>query len=285
MKLRSAILFTALSALLVALPAFAQRGGGHGGGGGGARGGGFSGGGARSGGGFSSGHSGGGFSTGGFRNGGVTGGNFSGGFRGNSGGFRGSVGGGNRGGGFVNGYSGNGYRGGYRGGYYGGSRLIVGFGGAPYYYGGYPYYGGYGYYGSYPYNSYSSYAYGSNGCDPYYYDCGGYTNYGTYGSSPTYISTPAQPTYIQQNYSTAPAAPQISYPPAANSTTATGQTDFYLIAFTDHTIQAVLDFRLDGDTFFYTTREHVEKQAPLSAIDRRFSEQINRDRRVEIRLP
>ena len=61
--------------------------------------------------------------------------------------------------------------------------------------------------------------------------------------------------------------------------------DFYLIAFNDHTIQAALSFRVEGDQIVYTTREHEEKRAPLSSVDRRFSEQINRDRRVDFRLP
>ena len=80
----------------------------------------------------------------------------------------------------------------------------------------------------------------------------------------------------------------MSYPPqGADQVNAAPQgavPDFYLIAFTDHTIQAVLDFRVEGDTLYYTTREQVQRQAPLSSVDRRFSEQINRDRHVQIRL-
>jgi hypothetical protein len=41
---------------------------------------------------------------------------------------------------------------------------------------------------------------------------------------------------------------------------------------------------VDGDQIAWTTREHVEKRAPLSTVDRRFSEQINRDRHVEFGL-
>jgi hypothetical protein len=61
--------------------------------------------------------------------------------------------------------------------------------------------------------------------------------------------------------------------------------DFYLIAFEDHTIQAAVSFRMEGDEIYWVTREHEEKHAPLSTVDRRFSEQINRDRRVEFKLP
>jgi hypothetical protein len=53
----------------------------------------------------------------------------------------------------------------------------------------------------------------------------------------------------------------------------------------DHSIQAAISFRVEGDQIVWTTREHVEKRAPLASVDRRFSEQINRDRHVEFRLP
>ncbi len=62
------------------------------------------------------------------------------------------------------------------------------------------------------------------------------------------------------------------------------KADYYLIAFADHTIQAALSYRVEGDTIFWTTREHEERHAPLSSVDRRFTEQMNRDRHVEIRL-
>jgi hypothetical protein len=58
-----------------------------------------------------------------------------------------------------------------------------------------------------------------------------------------------------------------------------------LIAFTDHTIRAAVSYTVEGDQIRYTTREHEERTAPLSSVDVRFSEQINRDRRVEFRLP
>ena len=42
---------------------------------------------------------------------------------------------------------------------------------------------------------------------------------------------------------------------------------------------------MDGNTIYWTTREHEEMQAPLSTVDRSFSQQINRDRHVDFRLP
>ena len=86
---------------------------------------------------------------------------------------------------------------------------------------------------------------------------------------------PQRPTVINQTIGDN-AAPSGSFYRAA---------DYYLIAFNDHTIRAALSYTVDGDQIRYTTREHEEKTAPLSSVDVRFSEQINRDRRVEFRLP
>lgn len=245
---------------VVPVLAFGQRGGGgsRGGGGGGARSGG--GGGMRSGGGTVSrgGSFGGGISRGGVSRGGtvsrgggavVRGGNF--GRAGSINTFRGNtiVRGGNR---F---YGRSYYPSSY---YYPGFYLGLGYG-----YGGYPYYDPFynnSYYGA-PYYSQPYY-------DPYY-DAAPYD--GTVG----YAQPVQAPTVINQSIGT-PAATGGSYYRAA---------DYYLIAFNDHIIQAALSYRVEGDQIFYTTREHEEKSAPLASVDRMFSEQINRDRRVEFRLP
>ncbi len=245
----SAALFLPLLFILVA-PAFAQRGGY---GGGGFRGGGFRGGGA-----------GGGYAGGGFR-GGAVGGFRSGGFGG--GGFRGGYSGGGYRGGYYGGPAIGGFRGGYSGNrFYSGSRAFFGGGW------GYP---SYGYRGSYPYSygAYSSpYVY-----DPFLYDPYSYTYGYSYQPSYTPPPSPRPPATEVQNY----------YPPAPHRERSSfyRTPDFYLIAFDDNTIQAALTYYIDGDTLSWTTREHVNRQAPLSTVDRRFSEQINRDRRVEFKLP
>jgi len=183
----------------------------------------------------------------------------------------GSVGGGFRGGGVVgNGFRGNGFVGnGFRG--FGsrccfGGGLYLGFGY------GYPYGYGYGYY--------DPYYYGPSYYDPYYYGApaaaypGPVYNGSVYNDSgyvPPSVAD-AAPTVVNQNINTAPG----SYYRAP---------DYYLIAFTDHTIRAAASYKVEGDQIRYTTREGEERTAPLSTIDRRFSEQINRDRRVDFRLP
>jgi len=245
--LRTAILISVIPAL-----AFARGGGGHGGGGGARSGGG----GMRSGGGSavrSAGFSGGSVARGGnviTRGGGVGGTPF----RGNT---------------FVRG---GGY--GYGNRFYGGRYYY------PSFYGGFGFGFGYGYPYYYPYSSYYPYAY-----DPYYYGApyydNGYYDNGYYNGNAGYVQAPptqtAPPTVINQNIGTPSAgtAPGSFYRAA----------DYYLIAFNDHTIRAALSYTVEGDQLRYTTREHEEKTAPLSSVDVRFSEQINRDRRVEFRLP
>ena len=158
----------------------------------------------------------------------------------------------------------------------GGTRFYGGYYPYSYYYPGfYGYglgfgYGGYPYYDPYYYNSY----YGAPSYSQPYYDQP-YYDPAPYDGTAGYAQPVQPPTVINQSIGT-PAATGGSYYRAA---------DYYLIAFNDHIIQAALSYRVEGDQIFYTTREHEEKSAPLASVDRMFSEQINRDRRVEFRLP
>jgi hypothetical protein len=143
---------------LLALPAVAQRGGGHGGGGGfrGGMGGGFRGG-----------------MGGGFRGGGFVGPGFRGGF----GGFRG--------GGFRGGFVG--FRGGFRG-FFPRNRVFVGYGFSPWGY--WPNYWGYPYYSAgwgYPYYGYSNYDYSGYSYPPYDYGSSPSPSVVIYRSQPTVV--------------------------------------------------------------------------------------------------
>ncbi len=265
MKLwKFALLLSIASAFL-----YAQRGGGgHGGGGGG-------------------GHAMGG--GGGFRGGSVGGGGIShatvggGGFRGNSiggGGFRGGVGAG----GFNRGFVGNGFNRGFVGNRFGFNRGFgFGFGfGYPFYGYGWPYYGYPGYYGDYPYDS--GYGYGYN--DPYAYNSygGGAYGGGAYGDTGYGDGGYSQP-YSQPGVVINQGYPAPNPPSPTNSTESFyRRPDYYLIAFNDHTIQAALTYRIEGDQIYFTTRERVEKHAPMASVDVRFTEQMNRDRHVDMRL-
>jgi len=248
MRLQKPALFIALLSPILLAPAYAQRGGGHGGGGGGGH---ATGGGAR--GGFSGGGS--------FR-----GGSYGGGFRGGSyggGGFRGGY------------YGGRGY---FYGGRYWGPGFYFGVGGwgypyYPYYYSGYPYYG----------------------YDPYYdsYDSGGgystppvtgQQNYG-YPYPPQDQGQPGPSQ--QQQY---PPQGQNGPPPQPQSSTGNypGQNqgqNFYLIAFNNHSVQAATAYKVEGDQIHWITPEGQEMQAPLASVDIRYSQQINRDRHVDFRIP
>ena len=293
-----------LAFVLALVPAFsfAQRGGGGGHGGGG--GGGFHGG-SMGGGGFHGG------SAGGAR---IGGGGYSGGM--NRGYAGGTV---NRGygGGTVNrGYGGGmvnrGYGGGYYGGHYGnGGRYGYGYGRYGYGYGRYGYgYGRFGYGWGWPYWGwgwglglgwgwpYGGWGWGGYSCDPYVFDCyggsygypaggypaGGYSG-GSYGDGYGYATTPAGGGYAQAPVVINQQLPAGSAAGSNSSESYYRGADYYLIAFNDHTIQAALSFHVEGDTLHFTTMQHEERTAPLSSVDRRFSEQINRDRRVQFQLP
>lgn len=265
----------ALFFLLAAMVVFAQRGGGgHAGGGGGGH---AVGGGGHMGGGISGGMSGGGMRA-------PAGGSFGGGMRAPAGG--GVNRGGFNGGSFNNGINRGGFNNGFRDGRFGGNRFFnrgfggFGFGfGYPFY--GYPYYGlGYGYPGYY-YDGY--YPYDTGYSDPYAYNSYG-TSYPAYSPSYNddaylYGAQQQPPVVINQNLGTP--TPPI---PGTGTESFYRRPDYYLLAFNDHTIQAALSYRVEGDTIIWMTREHEEKRAPLSSVDRRFTEQMNRDRHVEIRL-
>jgi len=62
------------------------------------------------------------------------------------------------------------------------------------------------------------------------------------------------------------------------------QADYYLIAFNDYAIRATISFWVEGDEIHRTSCEHKQKRAPLSSVDRQFTDQINRERHVELKL-
>jgi len=129
-------------------------------------------------------------------------------------------------------------------------------------------------------------SYGYYGYDPYYY---GYDPY-AYNSYPAYSPPPVAP---QQNYGYQypqqgqgqPAPPPQPQTQPQSSYGNNQRQNFYLIAFNDHTIQAATAYKVEGDQIHWVTRDGEEKQAPLSSVDVQFSQQINRDRHVEFKIP
>jgi hypothetical protein len=61
--------------------------------------------------------------------------------------------------------------------------------------------------------------------------------------------------------------------------------NYYLIAFNNHTIQAATAYKVEGNQFHWITREGQEMQAPLSSVDIPYSQQLNRDRNVDLQIP
>jgi hypothetical protein len=214
---------------------------------------------------------GGGGGRGGFGGGGVRGGfggGVSGGFRGGlGGGFRGGFGGFNGGfnrGGFVSGF--RGFRSGFGLGFYGGPYVY------PYGYGFWP-----SYYDSYPYN-YGSYGYS----DP------GYASYPAYNPTPSVqVVYPPQgqsaPVYVER---ASPVTREYDeYGQEIRRSGGNAASPIYLVAFKDHVIGAAAAYWVEGRTLHYVTLQHEEKQVPLDAIDRDFTMQLNRERRVQFQLP
>jgi hypothetical protein len=58
----------------------------------------------------------------------------------------------------------------------------------------------------------------------------------------------------------------------------------YLIAFNDHIIRAATIYWIENDKLRYLDTDHKQKEAPLSSVDRDFSAELNRERRVPFRL-
>ena len=152
-----------------------------------------------------------------------------------------------------------------------GFRSGFGFGfgwGLPVYAGGYwdPFYSGYGYGYGYPYAP---------------------------GPNVTVIGAPyaePAPPVVVQAYAPppppAPAHPSVREygtpePVPQNET----RSQLYLLAFKDGTIRAAVAYWVDGDTLHYVDPNHKQREAPLASIDREFSRQLNRERRVTFRLP
>jgi translation initiation factor IF-2 len=259
---------------MLAVPVYAQRGGGgHGGGMGGG---------------------------GGFRGGGMGGGGFRGGM-GGMGGFRGGMGGM---GGFHGGFGGGGFRGGF-GGFKGFNRFGFnrfnrfgfgfnrfgfnnGFGGVGIgFWPGWGWGGGWGWDGGWgwPDSGWDA-GFGGNPYD------GGY-------ASPAYAVAPQQSSPgVNIIFATPPAAPAYTeranpvireydqYGQQAQPEVGAASSPIYLLAFqNDHVIRAAASYWVNGQTLHYVTLQREEKQVPLSAIDRALTLQLNRERRVPFQLP
>ena len=187
-----------------------------------------------------------------------------------------------RGGGGAGGFHGGGAVGGFHGGGggWGYSGFRGGLGYRSYGYGGY--YGGFygGFYGGsywpgyYDY-SYSPYAYSY----PYSYD-----------TSPNVTEIYPAPAQAARSTGYVERADPVpgqcdQYGQEIKSSSGTGDSPIYLLAFADHAIRAAEAYWVDGKTLHYITLDYEQKQAPLDTVDRDLSLQLNRERRVAFSLP
>jgi len=119
-------------------------------------------------------------------------------------------------------------------------------------------------------------------------------------SSTTVVMPPQQqpvtPVVINVNYGTAPPSASAPVPvpvpgQGGNQAQASGSDEnapgpsHYLIAFKDHTIYAATAYWVDGDTLHYFTDGNVHNQASLSLVDRAFTERLNKEAGLDVRLP
>jgi hypothetical protein len=75
------------------------------------------------------------------------------------------------------------------------------------------------------------------------------------------------------------------YPPqSGNAEAAPSDATYYLVAFKDHTIYSAVAYYVEGDTLHYFTAGNVHNQVSLSLVDKALTEQLNRERNVDVRL-
>jgi hypothetical protein len=115
-------------------------------------------------------------------------------------------------------------------------------------------------------------------------------------SNVTGVYPPAQPPVVINQYFGPAQAGQEPPPDAAgsnfhyyqapsNNDTGPSDPSYYLIAFKDHTVYSAVAYYTEGDTLHYFTSGNVHNQVSLSLVDRQLTEQLNRERNVDVRLP
>jgi len=93
---------------------------------------------------------------------------------------------------------------------------------------------------------------------------------------------------VVRDYSNVPLPePGSRLEPPANDQSAAGsdQQVIFLIALKDHTIFPAIAYWVEGDTLNYITLQGVRNSVSLGLVDRDFSAQINKERKIEFGLP
>ncbi len=110
----------------------------------------------------------------------------------------------------------------------------------------------------------------------------------------TVVYPPAQPPVVINQYLGAPpdqgqapdnASNMRMYQAPSNTVeSSAGEGSYYLIAYKDHTIYSAVAYYVEGDTLHYFTEGNVHNQVSISLVDRPLTEQLNRERNVDVRL-
>jgi hypothetical protein len=89
---------------------------------------------------------------------------------------------------------------------------------------------------------------------------------------------------VVRDYSNVPLPAPQQVPDDQAATTADQQVMF-LVALKDHTIFPAIAYWVEGDTLNYITVQGAKNSVSLDLVDRDFSKQINKERKVEFGLP
>jgi hypothetical protein len=73
--------------------------------------------------------------------------------------------------------------------------------------------------------------------------------------------------------------------PSADADASDNGTNFYLIAFKDHSIYSAYAYWIEGDTLHYVTAQRAHNQVSLDLVDRELTQRLNRNRNLQVKLP
>lgn len=93
---------------------------------------------------------------------------------------------------------------------------------------------------------------------------------------------------VVRDYSNVPLPaprPQTADTPGDAAVNTSDQQVMFLIALKDHTIFPAIAYWVEGDTLNYITVQGAKNSVSLDLVDRDFSKQINKERKVEFGLP
>jgi hypothetical protein len=106
---------------------------------------------------------------------------------------------------------------------------------------------------------------------------------------PSSAAQPAPPTIIVFPPPAAAAPPQAPAPvapaPSAANASAPQGSPIYLIALKNHAIRAAMSYSVENNVLHYVDLERAAKDVPLDQLDRPLTVELNRQRRVQFRLP